>query len=114
MTNDKYLSITDNAALSTGDIDFSVLTWVYFDSVTGDHGIMGKGSISYPEWAFQMVNGTLNFIVTPGSGAYNTFDINLVTGTWYFIYGYHDLQLIHSFCPLIMDNNITSYSGKLI
>ena len=48
--NIEYLSIVDNAALSMGDIDFTVAGWFYFDSVPGlnvANHFLGKWSGEY-------------------------------------------------------------------
>src|SRR3989338_9836212 len=42
--NSESLSITDNTALSTGDIDFTIAAWVYLDSVSSTRGIVDKRS----------------------------------------------------------------------
>lgn len=42
--NQKYLSIADNASLSTGHIDFSLGAWVYLTDNSVSRGILSKSS----------------------------------------------------------------------
>lgn len=42
--NNEYLSKTDSADLSTGDIDYTVAGWVYFDTLTNRRNIFSKWS----------------------------------------------------------------------
>jgi len=55
--NSEYLSITDNASLSTGDIDFSAQAWVYFDSFGTQRGIINKGA-TFPDLEWVMRSNT--------------------------------------------------------
>jgi len=92
--NTEYLSITDNAALSMGDIDFSIACWVFIDSFTGGNTILGKGDGNvtktleyYIHW-----NGT-RFVLHVGNNvsfANVNADGTQVTGQWYFIVAWHD------------------------
>jgi hypothetical protein len=44
--NSEFLSIADNAALSTGNIDFWIGGWIYNDSLSGQRMIASKGRLS--------------------------------------------------------------------
>lgn len=97
--NSEYLSINDNADLSTGDIDFTISAWVYLTDKTTSRIIAQKG----PGWA-----GNLEYVLYyrsdvdrfrfhVGTGDYNTYGlVNANSGgspqlnTWYHVVGWHD------------------------
>lgn len=99
--NSEYLSIADNAALSTGDIDFTIACWVYMDSDTAanqmfvakyDTGTANREYVLY----FSPPVGTnrFTFIVSSDGAATvaviaNNFGAP-ATGTWYFLVAWHD------------------------
>lgn len=96
--NSEWLSIADNADLSTGDIDFSFTAWVYLDTL-GAQSPAGKGDSGQFEWK-SIVADTAGdklaemLILSPsgsslGQAKATTFGA-LSTATWYFFYGYHD------------------------
>lgn len=86
----EFLSRADDATLSMGDIDYSFTAWVYLDSLGATQAIVGKD------------NGTseyLLYITASNLGDYENADVNFViantfgaltTGTWYFLFAYHD------------------------
>ena len=51
--NSEYLNISDNAGLSTGDVDFSVAAGIRFDSLTQTPVLIGKGATDQYEWSLQ-------------------------------------------------------------
>lgn len=94
-TNSEYLSITDNASISTGDIDFTFSCWVYAESLVNYPIILRKGSdvndnVEYVLY-YDTVNNALKFGVS-GSASYQEVSSGsaLSTGTWYFIVCHHD------------------------
>jgi hypothetical protein len=95
--NLEYLSITDNASLSVGDIDFEFVGWVYLDSKTTDRAILGKWSGTEFEYVLQYNQPTdrFQFVVrkADNSGSVtasaSTFG-SPSTATWYFVDVYHD------------------------
>lgn len=91
--NSEYLSIADNAALSMGDIDFSMSGWFFLDSL-GVYTIAGKYSGIAGTLEYQVLyesglifrvsnNGTAVTSLTSLLGA-------LSTGTWYLFVVWHD------------------------
>jgi hypothetical protein len=95
----QYLSITDNAALSAGDIDFSVSAWVYLDSNGANRTIVHKGSNvsngNYEYFLFYYsTTNRFRWAVSASGGAEATLDANSLgapaTGTWYYIVAWHD------------------------
>lgn len=97
--NSEYLSVSDNAALSTGNIDFTWAGWVYADSLSGSV-IGGKwlGDDSDREYvvSYGIVNASRFELVvrnTDDSGQTSVAANNLgapVTATWYYIVAWHD------------------------
>ncbi len=92
----QYLSIADNAALSMGDIDFSVQLWFKVDSLTPSaQTLLVKGdSVSgNMEYGFFVINdGTVRWRIDTGLGGFPTVisGTTISTGVWYHVIGYHD------------------------
>jgi len=102
--NAEHLGINDNASLSTGDIDFTLAGWVYFDAVPSsgnDYGIMGKwlagaGTREYLLYAFNS-GGTTKFAFTVRNTA-DSGDANVTANNfgavsannWYYVVAWHD------------------------
>lgn len=92
----QYLSIADNAALSMGDINFSVACWVYLSSTAADQYIVSKYTTTgnQREYAIQYVNatGSFRFLVSSAgtSGVLVDGPGSMTTGTWYFVAGGHN------------------------
>ena len=93
----QYWSVADNAALSTGNVDFTICAWVYLDSVVGLRVITSKwDSAASLEWILYY-NGTFNFGwttdgVTPFFVVGNTFGV-ATAGIWYCVIAGHDATL---------------------
>lgn len=93
--NSEYLSIADNATLSTGDIDFTIACWVYFDALGTMEYIVQKFDNSGgagEEFRLFYDSSVNRFRWAVGSSTTvlaNTFGAPS-TGTWYFITCYHD------------------------
>lgn len=88
------LSIADNAAVSTGDIDFSFAAWVYLDSKGADRVILGKAGAT-TEYLLRYVSSSDRFQFYCANGASNGNVLANVLGspalaTWYFIVVWHD------------------------
>ena len=92
--NKEYLTVADNASLSTGDIDFMIGFWMKQADVTAAAGILGKwpGAGNY-EYLFNHEGASsLRFYVSNDGTAQvavlsgNTFS----NDTWYFVLGWHD------------------------
>jgi Concanavalin A-like lectin/glucanases superfamily len=94
--NTEYLSIADNAALSMGDIDFSIAGWVQFESLTADDQVLiSKGDLfAYATAEFSLeltASDLLRFYVGDGTASDSVIDIvTISTATWYFFYAYHE------------------------
>lgn len=96
--NSEFLSRTDDASLSTGDIDWSIVGWIYGDSFpnpapivtkyTADAGVkeylLRVNASDIVDWTvYDSSNGSIGTATEGTVGA-------LSTGTWYFVYAYHD------------------------
>src|SRR3990167_1866569 len=100
--NSEYLSIADNAALSMGDIDFTIAGWVYLDTTPASvatMGILGKWASLNLEYNLYVDNtgGTIRFkfdVRDTGDTATTTATASTFgtpsTATWYFIVAYHN------------------------
>ena len=91
-TNEESLSIADNAALSMGDLDFTIAGWVYFTTLAFG-GVLGKWSPGPIQEYLLYFDGTnLRFHVS-ANGSSNVFITNshaISAGTWYFFVAWHD------------------------
>jgi hypothetical protein len=98
--NADYLFAADNAALSTGDVDFAWAGWVYFDTLpasgAGHRLIVHKGvetgtvNLEYSLW-FRAVTQRLRFEVSSGAAVTAVeWSSAPSANTWYFVYAYHD------------------------
>lgn len=91
----EYLSVADNAALSTGDIDFTIAAWVYLDSKTTQRPIAGKWASGEYEYllAYHQSNDRFNLFASPdGSAVAGVAANNLgspALATWYYVVGSH-------------------------
>lgn len=98
--NSEYLSITDNASISTGDIDWWVAAWVYPDSLTGDPTIASRWNASTGNreyWlGYLSTSGRYALQVSPDgtSSGNTTVSANnrgaASTGAWDFVMAWHD------------------------
>jgi hypothetical protein len=94
--NAQFLSHIDNAALSMGDIDFSVTAWAYFDTIgASGNSIVSKYHLlaTQREYAVVQEGSTFKFYVS--SDGLNTTTVvatspTISTGQWYFIVAWHD------------------------
>src|SRR3990167_5194084 len=59
--NSEYLSIADNASVSTGDIDFFWAGWVYLDTKASIQGIASKYATNQQEWYLRYNNAVDRF-----------------------------------------------------
>src|SRR3990167_6109153 len=100
--NSEYLSRADNAALSMGDIDFTIETWVYMDTTPTSGNAMtflGKWENPVFEYVVACLNeaGVITFAIEVRDTANTTTTIRRATtfgtpstATWYQIISYHD------------------------
>ncbi len=97
----EYLSIGDNAALSTGDIDFTISYWIYFISLTATQQIITKWNstgndreyaCNYdgdPNNRFQLVVDSAGDGVTSSTIVANSFGAP-PSGQWIHVVCWHD------------------------
>ncbi len=90
----EYLSIVDNASMSTGDIDFTIAVWIYLDSIGTTRTIASKGATNQYEWSIEISSSDMISlrIMTTGGGNLGlaTWGSALSADTWYFIVAWHD------------------------
>lgn len=97
--NLESLSHTDNASLSTGDIDYTVAFWVYFDSKGANRLLVGKttdfSSFTVIEYLVWYVNSTDRIRFSPSNGTTsvpaNANNLGSpALATWYFVVAWRD------------------------
>lgn len=94
--NSEYLSVADNANLSTGDIDYTFCAWVYLDDASGNtHTILSKNATSNREYRLQyeFAADDLEWGVSGNGTSFTLVDAGLsstVASTWYFVRCWHD------------------------
>lgn len=93
--NSEALTSTDNASLSTGDIDWTIAAWVQIESLT-TRCVFGKGDGAGPstdEYVLRTVASKFRWSVSRAS-AYTDLTAStfgtVTTGTWYFVVAWHD------------------------
>jgi hypothetical protein len=94
-TSAEALTVADNAALSMGDLDFSISLWVNFPTAPGGAyypGIIGKWATTH-EYILAYDGDTNNLYWSVSSDG--TAETNLETGplsanTWYHVVAFHD------------------------
>ncbi len=92
----EYLTRASNAALQTGDIDFTLAAWVKLDSKATYRTIIAKDSIGLGQREYGLYynvgNDTLGFYVSNNGSA--VVEVNWTSaptvGTWYHVVGWHD------------------------
>lgn len=93
--NSERLSHNDNADLSTGDIDFTLAGWVYFDTVATSQYLASKYSATEAEWIIFLNDSDMK----PYFGVYHNgvdgVDVGsglsaLSADTWYFVVAWHN------------------------
>lgn len=95
--NGGHLSINDNPALSMGDIDFTITSWVNMDTVDAVRVFLDKatsGSTTDAEYRLWQANAGDTFRFSMGDGASDNIvrDSGFIpiAGTWNFIAAWHD------------------------
>jgi hypothetical protein len=96
--SNQNLTLPDNAALSMGDIDFTLAAWVYLDSKPTQAGIVSKSSGSNAATTeyyldYLASSDRFRFVVSDGTTAKVLSATNFgapALSTWYLILAYHD------------------------
>jgi len=87
--NSEYLSHVNNDSLDTGDIDFTASAWVYLDTMN-DAGVMLREG-EYALWYDNTLNRFAMTVIDPSYAQFTLYDSTpVVTGTWYFLAGWHN------------------------
>lgn len=93
------LSVLDNAALSMGDISFSIATWVYFETLTADAMFVTKfvddGTAGNYEYGlfYNSTDGNFKSLVSNGTTISSRRATSFGTptaGKWYFVATWYD------------------------
>lgn len=94
----RSLSIADNAALSMGDIDFTVSAWLYFDSLAADQYCVSKwrqtGNIREYAIRYSSSANRIQFVISNNGTTVVTRTASTLgvpsTATWYHVVAWHD------------------------
>src|SRR3990172_4349278 len=94
-TNTEFLSLTDNAFVSTGNIDFTICAWANLDTKTTNRMIVSKreGSNASKEYELHYLSSSdrFRFLLGDGTGATDGVVVSAnnlgspSTGTWYYV-----------------------------
>ena len=90
--NEESLAIADNAALSMGNLDFTLAGWVYFNTLD-PCGVLGKWSPGpVLEYLLHFDGTNLRFYVSPdGSSSVSITNSQAIgSGAWYWFMAWHD------------------------
>ncbi len=91
--NSEYLSHADNASLSTGDIDFTLVGWYKAESIGSTYTLASKSDGTHTEyWLRINTSNQVQFSVYNASNIQvgNVSTGSLSTGNWYFIRVWHN------------------------
>lgn len=91
--NSEFLSHADVADLSTGDIDFSFVGWIYPTNLSGTHMAAAQLAGGTVGWQLFTNGTTLQFDVGDGGAGVigsAVWGSALSTNTWYFVVAWHD------------------------
>lgn len=95
-TNSESLTIADSSYLSTGDIDFTLGGWVYFDTQAGEGVLVSKqNDTSTREFLLRYDNATDKIVFDIYNGSGTSVGSVSTTSTiaskaWYFVVAWHD------------------------
>lgn len=92
------LSRADNAALSSGNVDYLVSLWAYFDSISANRGLIGKNDTAGQGEFYILYVQAANRIqfrwYTDGTAfAQQNWSSAPVINTWYHVLFWHDATL---------------------
>jgi len=91
----QFLTVTHNASLLHGDIDFTWAGWVKLENTTSDQAVVGMwGTTGQLVFILQFDNATdkmVFWVSNNGTSAVNVLSATtMVAGTWYFIRAWHN------------------------
>lgn len=97
-TSEALICAGDNAALSMGDVDFTLRCWVKLESKGATRGILAKWNASSSNREYALIYNTSNdryefYVSSNGTAIANVTANNHgspSTGTWYLIHAWHD------------------------
>jgi hypothetical protein len=93
----EYFARSDNADLSTGNIDFTLACWINLESTSRLHSLIWKGDAANGEYQLYIYSDNIIYFDVYGSALFG--DYNFVgatthgvvsTSTWYFVVAWHD------------------------
>jgi hypothetical protein len=109
----QYLSHSDDADLDSGDIDYTIATWVRISSVPADNAyIIAKANGSTDEYKIFYNTSISKFDAAIGGTVLGGAGSTPSTGTWYFLVMQHDS--VNDLISLSVNNGTpatVSYSG---
>jgi hypothetical protein len=120
--SNQYFSIADNASLSTGDIDFSISYWVWFNNFANIQDVVAKdnqaaGGREYLT-GFNTVDSRLRFVVFNSGGSATSVSATsfgaLTSGVWFFVVCWHDA--VNNVLGISVNgtSDTVSYSGGVL
>lgn len=115
--NSEQFSLASNAALQSGDIDFTITAWVNLESKAGDMQIVTKYGNAVNEYAILYQSGgspSDRFRFYFGTSFSNVAATTLgspSTGTWYFICAWHDSTA--NTINISVNNGATNSQGSI-
>lgn len=119
--NSTYLFINNTATLATGDVDFSISTWIYLNTSGVQQAIIGKrDDAPFTDAEYYLLitpSNVVRWAVTSnGTTIADVVDANsfgaLNTGTWYNVVAWHDTGDFIG-VSVNLSVNSASYSGGL-
>jgi len=106
----EYATLTNNASINFGDVDFSISCWIKADSHEAYEGFLAKAS----DYATQKIQygfifdgeADLNFVTGDQTDVNWCGNVAINNGTWYHIVGVYDA--VNSKSHIYVNNNKTS------
>jgi RHS repeat-associated protein len=90
--NQEYLSIADNASISTGNIDFTIVANVYLNSTGTSFAIVNKAD-NVDQYDYRLVfiaNSGFRLRVGPSTASVTVTSDPVLANTWYTVIAWHD------------------------
>ena len=117
--NSEFLSIVDNASLSTGDIDVTGAGWFYMDSKSADMALMGKYNTTGNQREFLLDYSTSGdrFRISKSHNGTNFTQVTCNNfgspslNAWHFYVWWHD-SVANTWNAQFNDGTVTSFSSS--